>query len=144
MTPMTPSGWYSSMAEWLYISSPLGTRCGFSTERACRAAQSRCRIVLMISSVASSSGLPVSSCTCRASRPMYLVRCDFQASSRSLRSSKPSPAHHAAASLARRTAAATSRSPSTGKVASTSPVAGLTDSNVSLAAPHAGVAGDVA
>ena len=37
---------------------PDGTRRGRSTDAACFAAQSRCRIVLTISSVASSSGLP--------------------------------------------------------------------------------------
>ena len=74
---------------------------------------------------------------------MYRVRWDFQASSRSRRSCQPSPAHHVAASRARRTAAATSRSPSMGYVASTSPVAGFTDSNVSRTAPQEGAVGEI-
>ena len=84
----------------------------------------------MISSVASSSGLPVSSCTSWASRGMYLVRCDFQASSLARRPDQPSPAHHAAAWPAWATAASTSLRPCTGKVASTSPVAGFTVSSI--------------
>ena len=144
MTPTTPSGWYSTLAAWFSIAMPLGTRRGLSTEWACLAAQSRCRIVLTISSVASSSGLPVSSCTSCASRPMYLVMCDFHASSRSRRSGQPSPAHHVAASRARRTAAATSRSPSTPNVASTSPVAGFRDSKVSRTVPQPGTVGVIA
>ena len=66
---------------------------------------------------------------------MYRVRCDFQASSRSRRSAKESPPHQAAAVRARRTARLTSRCPSIPYVASTSPVAGLTDSNVSRDCP---------
>jgi len=85
----------------------------------------------MISSFASSSGLPVSSCTSCASRSRYLVRCDFQASSRIRRPAQPSPAHHAAASRARDTVASTSAAVCTGKLAITSSVAGFTVSNVS-------------
>jgi hypothetical protein len=110
--------------------SPLRTRRGRSTRRACRAAQSMCTMARMISSVASSRGLPVSSCTSWASRLMYLVRCDFQASSLIRRPAQPSPAHHTAASRAWATAASTSRRPCTGKVASTSPVAGFTVSSI--------------
>ncbi len=61
---------------------------------------------------------------------MYLVRYDFQASSRSRRSFQPRPAHHVAASRARRTAASTSPGPHTGKLAITSSVAGFTVSKV--------------
>src|SRR6266568_964834 len=110
--------------------SPLRTRRGRSTRRACRAAQSMCTMARMISSLASSSGLPVSSCTSWARRPMYLVRWDFQASSRIRRPGQPSPAHQTAASRAAATAASTSRRPCWGKVASTSPVAGFTVSSI--------------
>ena len=110
--------------------SPLRTRRARSTRRACRAAQSMCSTAVMISSLASSSGLPVSSCISWASRPMYRTRYDFQASSRMRRPDQPSPAHQLAASRAASTAASTSRRPWTGKVASTSPVAGLTVSSI--------------
>ncbi len=62
---------------------------------------------------------------------MYRVRCDFQASRRDCRSFQPRPAHQAAASRARSTAAFTSAWPNTAKVAITSEVAGLTESKVS-------------
>ena len=110
--------------------SPLRTRRGRSTRRACLAAQSMCSTARMISSLASSSGLPVSSCISWASRAMYLTRYDFHASSRMRRPDQPRPDHHAAASRAAATAASTSRRPCTGKVASTSPVAGLTVSSI--------------
>jgi hypothetical protein len=61
---------------------------------------------------------------------MYLVICDFQASSLSRRSFAGKPAHQAAARPARPTAAPISCSPQTGKVAMTSDVAGLSVSNV--------------
>ncbi len=61
---------------------------------------------------------------------MYLVRCDFHASSLIRRPDEPSPAHHTAASRAAATAASTSRLPCWGKVASTSPVAGFTVSSI--------------
>ena len=125
MTATTPSGWYSSKEVWFTDSSPLRTRRGPSTREAFFAAQSRCRIASTISSLASPSGLPVSWCTSSDSRLRYRVRYDFQASSRSRRSFASSPAHHAAASRARCTAASTSAGPYTGKVAITSPVAGL-------------------
>ncbi len=85
-----------------------------------------------ISSWASASGLPVSVCTSSASRPMYLITCDFQASSRCRRSFQLSPAHHSAAAWARATVAATSASLQTGKVAMTSEVAGFSVSKVSV------------
>ena len=75
---------------------PLRTRRGRSTRRALRAAQSMCTIASRISSWASASGLPVSVCTSSASRPMYRVMCDFQASSR-LPLLPVRPAHQAAA-----------------------------------------------
>ena len=61
---------------------------------------------------------------------MYRTRYDFQASSRMRRPDQSSPAHQLAASRAVATAASTSRRPCTGKVASTSPVAGLTVSSI--------------
>jgi len=61
---------------------------------------------------------------------MYLVICDFQASSLVRRSLAGSPAHQAAARRARLTAARISCSPQTAKVAMTSEVAGLSESNV--------------
>ena len=65
---------------------------------------------------------------------MYLMMCDFQASSRDCLSFQDRPAHHAAAWWARSTASATSSSPKTGKVAMTSDVAGFSVSKVSGAA----------
>src|SRR5487761_1810884 len=44
MTPTTPSGRYSTVAAWFSMAIPLGTRRGFSTERACRAAQVHDRV----------------------------------------------------------------------------------------------------
>jgi hypothetical protein len=89
-----------------------------------------CTIASRISSWASASGLPVSLCTSSASRPRYLVRCDFQARRRRCRPFQPSSAHRAPAALARATAASTSAAPSTGKLAITSEVAGFTVSKV--------------
>jgi hypothetical protein len=68
---------------------------------------------------------------------MYLVICDFQASSLSRRSFAGNPAHQAAAWCARSTVKWISCSPQTGKVAMTSDVAGFSVSNVStdLAGP---------
>src|ERR1035441_1189507 len=86
MTPMTPSGWYSTVEAWLMAMRPLRTRRAPSTLRAFLAAQSICTIARMISSWASASGLPVSVCTSSASRAMYLVMWDFQARSRVCRS----------------------------------------------------------
>ena len=100
MTPTTPSGWYSTVDAWLMAASPLRTRRERSTRRACLAAQSMCTMARMISSLASSSGLPVSSCMSWASRPMYLIRCDFQASSRiRRRTSQPGPPRRGLAGL---------------------------------------------
>src|SRR5579875_3062786 len=109
---------------------PLRTRRGPSTRRAFFAAQSMCTIASRISSWASSTGLPVSAWTSSASRMMYLVRYDFQASSRIRRSFQPSPDHHPAAARARATAWLTSSSPQTGKVATGSDVAGFSESKV--------------
>ena len=75
----------------------------------CLAAQSMCTIVSRISSWASASGLPVSVCTSSASRPMYRVRYDFQASSRCLRPSSRAPPTTARPACARSTVASTSR-----------------------------------
>jgi hypothetical protein len=61
---------------------------------------------------------------------MYLVICDFQASSLVRRSLAGNPAHQAAARRARTTAAWISCSPQTAKVAMTSEVAGLSESKV--------------
>jgi hypothetical protein len=111
-------------------SMPLRTRRDRSTDLACRAAQSMCTAARMISSFASSSGLPVSSCISCASRPMYRTMCDFQASRRICRSDQLSAAHQPPAARAASTAASTSRRPCTGKAPRTSPVAGFIVSSI--------------
>src|SRR5918999_4129282 len=134
MTPTTPIGWYSSVHFWLMETSPGKTLRGPSTFCACLVAQSRWVIAAIVSSWASASGLPVSSWISSATRPRERVSEPLKLSSRSRRSFQPSARHQWAASLARSTAARTACSSWTGCLPTTSPVAGLRDSNVSRSA----------
>src|SRR5918999_1245618 len=134
MTPTTPIGWYSSVHFWLMETSPGKTLRGPSTFCACLAAQSRWVIAAIVSIWASASGLPVSSWISSAIRPSARVSEPLKLSSRSRRSFQPSARHQWAASLARSTAARTACSSWTGCLPTTSPVAGLRDSNVSRSA----------
>ena len=82
------------------------------------------------SSIASPCGLPVSWCITSASWASRRVIAPFQVCRCFSRSSKDSAPHHAASSRARSTAACTSSGVLTGWVPTTSPVRGLSDSNV--------------
>ena len=102
---------------------------------ACFAAQAMWSMARPASSVASLCGFPVSWCTTSASWAMRRVITPAHAVRRSARSSKVSAAHHTAASRARATVAATSSAEWIGWVPTTSPVTGLSDSNVSCVSP---------
>ena len=79
MTPTTPSGRYSTDADWLAISRPEGTLRRLSTFSACPPAQARWSIASAASSMASPCGLPVSWCITSASWASRRVITPFQA-----------------------------------------------------------------
>ena len=105
---MTPSGWYSTYAAWLAITSPLETLRRLSTFSACDAAHARWSMASAASSIASPCGLPVSWCITSASWAIRRVIAPFQVCRCFSRSSKESAPHQAASSRARSTAACTS------------------------------------
>ena len=129
MTPITPYGWYSRCEEYSICSSELGTRRGPRTFRACFAAHATWSMAPAHSTIASASGLPVSSCMSAASSVIRLARLDRNRSSRSRRAPNPRPAHQVAAARARSTAAATSAGSATGNRPTSSPVAGLVETS---------------
>src|SRR3954470_6831256 len=131
MMPTTPSGWYSRIGFMFDSSSDPETLRGFITRRAFFAAHPRCSSTSVCSMRASTRGLPFSREIRSSSSSRRRARTPAYARSRLPRSSNDNVLHHCDAFRARCTASRTSASPCTGSVATTSPVAGARESNVS-------------